>query len=267
MYWTILTIALAERFTYRTDFLFGTLMRFLPIVTTVFLWEAIFAHASGGRIGGYTSGGMISYYLLVLIARAFSSMPGLSGSIAADVREGQIKKYLLQPVDLVGYLLMTRVAHKLVYYSVASLPLAIVFFLCRGYLPGLPSATIFAAFLVTLVMGFAVGFLFETLVGLSSFWILEIASVGSLVMTLSYFLSGHMFPLDLLDGPLRTVVEVLPFKYMAYYPAKIYLHGDEMTARELAWGLAGEAAMVLALFLAVRTALNRGIRRYSAFGG
>ena len=55
---------------------------------------------------------MIAYLLLVHISRMFSSMPGLAGGIARDIREGTLKKYLLQPIDMIGYLLSYRVAHK-----------------------------------------------------------------------------------------------------------------------------------------------------------
>ncbi len=41
-WWTILRIALEERLVYRGDFALGTLMRFLPIITQIFLWAAIF---------------------------------------------------------------------------------------------------------------------------------------------------------------------------------------------------------------------------------
>ena len=34
---------LEERLVYRGDFALGTLMRFLPIVTQIFLWRAVFA--------------------------------------------------------------------------------------------------------------------------------------------------------------------------------------------------------------------------------
>ncbi|MFO0067451.1 MAG: ABC transporter permease, partial [Pirellulaceae bacterium] len=36
-WWTILRIALEERLVYRGDFALGTLMRFLPIITQIFL--------------------------------------------------------------------------------------------------------------------------------------------------------------------------------------------------------------------------------------
>ena len=42
-WWTILRICVEERLVYRGDFLLGTLMRFLPIVTQIFLWTAVFA--------------------------------------------------------------------------------------------------------------------------------------------------------------------------------------------------------------------------------
>ncbi len=41
-WWTILRISLEERLVYRGDFALGTLMRFLPLVTQVFFWGAIF---------------------------------------------------------------------------------------------------------------------------------------------------------------------------------------------------------------------------------
>ncbi len=44
--WTILTTCIEERLAYRADFVFGTLVRFLPTVTQIFLWGAIFSAAS-----------------------------------------------------------------------------------------------------------------------------------------------------------------------------------------------------------------------------
>ena len=41
-WWTILRISLEERLVYRGDFALGTLMRFLPLVTQIFLWTAVF---------------------------------------------------------------------------------------------------------------------------------------------------------------------------------------------------------------------------------
>ena len=145
-WWIILRISLEERLVYRGDFALGTLMRFLPVVTQIFLWGAIFAspwkrrEARAIRSSAIRINDMIAYYLLVMIGRAFSSMPGLASGIARDIRTGMVKKYLIQPIDMLGFLLLYRVAHKLVYYVVAAAPFALVFFLCRGYFSGWPDA-------------------------------------------------------------------------------------------------------------------------------
>ncbi|MFM7926294.1 MAG: ABC transporter permease, partial [Pirellula sp.] len=81
--WMIIKTALAEKLAYRGDFALGTLMRFLPIITQIFLWWAVFQSLSpedpnAGRISGYSFHDMVAYYLLTMVGRAFSSMPGLS---------------------------------------------------------------------------------------------------------------------------------------------------------------------------------------------
>ena len=116
-WWTMLSISLEERLAYRGDFVLGTLLRFLPIVTQVFLWTAVFSATNRGDIAGYSRNDIVAYYLLTMVTRAFSSMPGLAGGIARSVRDGSIKKYLVQPVDYISFLLAARVAHKLVYLS------------------------------------------------------------------------------------------------------------------------------------------------------
>ena len=62
-----------------------------------------------------------------MVARAFSSMPGLASGIAREIRDGEIKRYLIQPIDLISFLLLTRIAHKLAYYVIAILPFGLVF--------------------------------------------------------------------------------------------------------------------------------------------
>lgn len=266
-YSTIFKICLAERFAYRTDFVVGTLMRFMPIVTTIFLWTAIFDGSKSERIAGLSRDGMVSYYLLVMIGRAFSSMPGLASGIALDVREGNIKKYIMQPVSMIGLLLTMRVAHKLVYYVLAAGPFILVFYLCRNYFPPAPDAHVLAAFFVSLALAFLIGFLFETAVGLLSFWILEISSFGFVIMTLNYVLSGHMFPLDIVPGWAGEVLRFLPFQYLAYFPAHLYLNGSDWSTLQLAGALSLQALYVALLYGLVRLMYRRGLYRYSAFGG
>lgn len=262
--WLILRTAIEERLVYRADFAFSTLVRFLPIVTQIFLWSAIFQNDDSKVLKGYNFSQMVSYYLLVMMARAFSSMPGLSTGIATSIADGSVRKYLIQPVDMLDHLFWHRVAHKIVYYIIATGPFALVFWLCRAYLPGWPPWPVTAAFVASLVMAFAIGFLIEALIGLVAFWFLEVSSLIFIYMMLSYFLSGHMIPLELI-AQWVPFVDLLPFRYLAYTPAAIML--GKIPQEHLPMELLIQAAWIMALFALNRLAFNRGVRRYSSFGG
>ncbi len=262
--WLILRTAIEERLVYRADFAFSTLVRFLPIVTQIFLWSAIFQNDAARTMKGYNFGQMVSYFLLVMMARAFSSMPGLATGIATSIADGSIRKYLIQPVDMLDHLFWHRVAHKLVYYVIAAGPFTLVFWLCRAHLPGWPAWPVTAAFVVSLLMSFVVGFLIESLIGLVAFWFLEVSSLIFIYMMFSYFLSGHMIPLELLSQWIP-FVDYLPFKYLAYTPAAIML--GKIPAEQLPAELLIQAAWIAALLALNRFAFNRGVQRYSSFGG
>lgn len=275
-YLKILRVALVERLAYRADFFVTTFFRFLPLATSFLLWEAVFRGAARSEIAGFSRDKMIAYLLLVQISRMFSSMPGLATGIARDVRDGNLKKYLLQPIDMLWYLLAYRGAHKIAYMVTVALPYGLLFFLCRDVFPSWPPVPTLLAYLVSLLLAFVIGFFFETCIGLAGFWILEVTSLMYIINILNFFVSGQMFPLDLLAGDdstwfgvvLGTIfqsLQYLPFQYMAYFPAMVFL--EMRQGPELYTGLLLELAWAVFFVLLARALYRAGLRRYSAFGG
>jgi ABC-2 type transport system permease protein len=268
-YVNIFRVSLIERMAYRGDFLLGSVLRFLPLVTTVLLWSAVFEGARSKTLGSgerdYTYNQMIAYLLLVHISRMFSSMPGLATGVSYQIRDGSLKKYLLQPLDMIGYLVAYRAAHKVAYITTSALPYALLFWVCSGFFDGLPDAVTFLGYLCALLLGFLVGFFFETCIGMIGFWFLEVTSFMYVINTLTFFLSGHMFPLDLLPQWLATGLHYLPFQYLAYFPAAVFL--GKVQGAELWQGLLIGASWAVLLCGLARLLYRRGLRYYSAFGG
>lgn len=264
-YGKICRVSLIERLTYRADFFLSTLLRFLPMVTTILLWQAIYTGSGQSDLDGYTFREMVAYLLLVHISRMFSSMPGLAGGIARHIREGTLKKYLLQPIHLIPYLFAYRVAHKVAYIATTALPYGLLFFLCRGFFDGWPDAATLAAYAASLLLAFLVGFFFEAAIGMIGFWFLEVTSFLYVVNTLNFFVSGHMFPLDLLPPFWATLLKALPFQYLAYFPAAVFL--GKVQGADLVWGLAAELAWAVGFAVLARQLYRAGLRHYSAFGG
>jgi ABC-2 type transport system permease protein len=266
-YLKILRISLVERLAYRADFFLTTFFRFLPLITTFLLWEAIYESSGKDKIATFTRNNMIAYLLLVQISRMFSSMPGLATGIARDIRDGNLKKYLLQPIDMLWYLLSYRGAHKLAYIATTALPYAVLFFLFRDAFEGLPSPETWLLYFVALLLSFLIGFFFEACIGIAGFWLLEVTSFMYIINIFTFFVSGQLFPLELLaDYPYVTeTLEVLPFQYLAYFPAMVFL--EKKTGTELFVGLSIEAAWAVGLIVFARWLYRLGLRHYSAYGG
>lgn len=263
-YLNIFKASLIERLAYRADFLLGTFLRLLPLLTTILLWKAVYH--SKDEISGYSFKQVVAYLLLVHVSRMFSSMPGLASGVARDIRDGNLKRYLIQPLDLMAYLLAYRMAHK-VAYIVTSLPLYSVLFYLMGSFFDIPTdPKIYGAYVLTLFLGFLIGFAFELSLGMLGFWFLEISSFLYLVNTVNFFVSGHFLPLDLLDPWVAATLKMLPMQYMAYFPAALFL-GKIGSWDSIIFGISVEICWCVFFFFLARFSYRFGLRRYGAYGG
>src|SRR2546430_15352226 len=122
-------------------------------------------------------------------------------------------------------------AHKAAYIVMSALPYALLFFLCRDYFTTWQPVETYVAYAAALLLGFLIGFFSEATIGMIGFWFLEVGSFLSVINTLSFFVSGHMFPLDLLPAPWDSILKSLPFSYLAYFPAAVFvgkIQGEEL---------------------------------------
>ena len=94
-WWTILRICIEERLVYRGDFWLGTLMRFLPIVTQIFLWGAVFeGMRATGAAGAPTSTHRpsIDYLLRILTFLCLSRSPATAVRVALGLVQKQLRR-------------------------------------------------------------------------------------------------------------------------------------------------------------------------------
>ena len=100
---------------------------------------------------------------------------------------------------------------------------------------------------------------------LLAFWVLEVATFIFIVYALEYIAGGHLFPLDILPPTIQQILSFTPFPYLMFFPVSVYLGRIEGDA---IWtGLFIQAGWVMAAFMMAKIVWNRGIRKYSAFGG
>ena len=268
-YWVILSTRTQEDMSYRANYVFGAIFRFLPLVTLIFLWYAVYQSRkiAGGdlTIRGMTFNDMITYNALMYVARGFSSVPGTTSDISKDIKDGLLNRYLIRPINYLWYQVMYRLAHKLVFWYVALFTFPPIFFLMRHYFSHVPTLVEAGAFIVSLVTAFCIGILFCFMIGTLAFWFVEISTFLFVVMMIEFFLSGQMIPLNILPQSMQPLLMLSPFGYEGYWPCSILM--GKVPASQLPQVLGIGFLWVGVFYLMGQLLWKAGLKRYSAVGG
>jgi ABC-2 type transport system permease protein len=262
----VIGIGIQNTLVYRANFLFRSCFGLIPLMATIFLWRAIFEGKSdSATIAAFSLAEMISYYLIVTIVDALTAVTDDDWQIAADIRDGQISQFLLKPIDYLRYRFCLFLAGRLIYTSIAFVPVTLFILLQAEYFVLPADAATFGLFLVSVTMTALLQFLISYTMALLAFWILEISTFIFILFALEHLAGGHLFPLDLLPPALSQFLAFTPFPYQMYFPVSIYL--GKTTGADLWQGMAIQAFWVIAAFFLARWVWRRGIRKYSAVGG
>jgi ABC-2 type transport system permease protein len=265
-YLHVINIGFQNNLQYRFNYLTRTLFSFIPLFAMLSLWRTIYAGSSGPNThNGFTEAQMIFYYMLVAVVDVFTAVNEDDWQIAADIREGNISQFLLKPVDYLAYRLSLFVSGRLAFVAMAALPLAGFIFCFRQYFLPPPDLFALGIFVVSLVFTALLQFFISYAMAMLAFWLLEISTFIFILFAFEYLASGHLFPLDVLPGPLKTALYFTPFPYQLYFPIQIYM--GKVTGAELWNGLLVQFLWMCAAFAFARFMWRRGVKKYSAFGG
>ena len=265
-YWHVIGIGIQSNLTYRFNYLTRTLFSFIPLFAMLSLWSTIYAGKEAGSVlGGYTQAQMIFYYLLVAIVDVLTAVNEDDWQIAADSREGNISQFLLKPVDYLWYRLCLFFSGRIVFISMACVPLAIFLFCFRQYFVFPADWAAVVLFPISLMLTALLQFFISYTMAMLAFWLLEISTFIFILFAFEYIASGHLFPLDLLHPSLQHVLFFTPFPSMLYTPIAIYM--GKIAGADLLRGLIVQAGWVFTGYMLARFAWRRGIKKYAAFGG
>ncbi len=265
-YWHVINIGIQNMLVYRVNFLFRAAFGLVPLTATILLWRTIYdGKTAGSSVAGYTLAQMISYYLLVTIVDALTAVNEDDWQVAADIKDGNISQFLLKPIDYLTYRLCLFGAGRLIYTTVAIVPVALFIFFQRQYFVLPPNAASFGWFLVSLVMTGLLQFFLSYTMALLAFWVLEVATFIFILFAFEYIAGGHLFPLNILPPLLAQILNLTPFPYLLFFPISIYL--GQTTGESLMHGLLIQACWLAIVYGLARFVWSRGIKKYSAVGG
>lgn len=264
LYSTVFSLGVQNAFVYRWNFFIRAAFGLVPLAATVWVWRAIF-QARGSEVSGYSFGEMVFYFVAVTVVESLVSPSDDEWQIASDIREGRMNAFLLRPLNYRAYRASLFLSSRVVYAGVAAGPLLALAWWLSGEMRWPAGGAAWAAFAVSMVMAAALQFLIAFLLATLAFWVLEISTLVFILYSFEYFLSGRIFPIDVMPEGLKAVLMALPFPYELYFPVAIWM--GRVSGGALWGGLAVQAAWTLALLAASTWLWRRGVRHYGGYGG
>ncbi len=244
---------------YRSFFFVLAFGWMIPPLIYLMVWSTA---AGDGNLGGYTRGGFVAYYLVLILVNQITYAQ-VNWTVGDMIRVGQINHILLRPIAPVFDALASEVAGKIVYlvFDIPILAGLAIFLkpeLSLTWEKG-------GLFLLTLILAWGLRFLWGYWIALLAFWSSRADALLAFQDSLIFLLAGQVAPVALLPGVLQSAAVVLPFRYMVAFPVEILTGNLSGTEAILGFSIQG-------LWLAVSAILTmiiwrRGVRRYAAIGG
>jgi len=231
------------------------------ILALYFFWLAVFE--SRGSLFNYQKKEVLTYILGALILTSII-VASRSIDIGGEINQGDLTNYLLKPVSYFKFWFTKDLADKFlnVIFSLLEITLFLIFLNPDIYFQ--KNLIYYFYLLVTVPVGTVLYFYINFLLGMVAFWTPEVWGVRFVFWILLEFLSGGMFPLDILPKGIYNIFQLLPFPYLLFFPLKIYLGGTSFF--EMSKGIIISLFWLIMLDFIVKKVWQKGLRIYSAEG-
>ena len=263
VYRRVFGIGLQDTFVYRWNFVLRSLFSVIPLIGTFFVWRSVCEQGAG--LSEYNLSAIVFYFVAVMVVDNLASPTEDEWRIAAEIREGQISALLTKPINHLAYRLSLFGAYRFL-YSLVTLPVvASILWILREHLQLPQSALTWPLFALSVVGSALLQFFIAYSLAMLAFWILEVSTLIFILYSFEYFLSGHVFPLDLLSPRLQAALQWTPFPYELFFPVQILLERLDPVA--LQRGFCMQFLWVCIMGCTARLLWNQGVRKYQAAGG
>lgn len=214
-YLEFVRIGFRESTAYRFNAVMSLVASILYLIMVYAIWTAIDA---GGQLSASLSG-VLTYILLGQVV-SNSVFIDVESFISERVREGTIVNELKRPVSLrlqVYSYLVGKSVFNLVSKALPVLMIGFAFIDIQ-----IPNATNAFGFVIALILSFNLVFAFSFLTSMLVFWTEIGWGIRAMRTNIQDVFSGVLFPLYLLPTGLAGVFNLLPFKWMADGPIRIF---------------------------------------------
>ncbi len=223
------------------------------------LWHVTYAASGSQVLNGLTLRDTMWY--LMLAETLELGRPRMARVISQQVKDGSIAYLLNKPYDFLLYQMASGLGESLPRMGMLFCLGGALVWSLAGFPPPLSNWPL--AFLA-LIGAWLLHFCVNGLIGLAAFVTEEVAPFEWIYQKLVFILGGMLIPLDFYPGWLQTLSKYLPFAYMMYGPAKLFVLPDLQFFIQI---IIGQTLWLAALGGLLVVVFSWGMRRLAINGG
>ncbi len=216
-YFAIAKINFMNSFTYIFDTLAASFFIGLVIFIFIYLWKAIYA--SNEVIAGFTIVMMLWY--LVMTEAIVVSQSRVLQEIGEEVISGNIANYLTKPYNYLIYKYATTLGRAILRFLLIFIICGVIVILMLGPL----TITLYALpfIMITAFLAITLHFLMMACIALFALWFEDARALEFIYSKIVFTIGGMLIPLELFPVWISGISMFLPFSYVAYHPAKLFV--------------------------------------------
>ena len=263
-YRTAFWVGVSNSMEYRFDFFMGLLGTVFPIVMQVFIWLSMYSESGGKKLYGYTFPQMLLYVVVAGAVSKFTAT-GVEYAVNEDIHSGGIAKYLVKPVNYIGFRLCDALGNRFsAMVTMAALTAAavgVLFFAVDFRVSFVSVLLFFPALILAAILNFFLFFCISML----AFWLTEIGNFFHAMSVVIMVMSGGVFPVSVFGSAYEAIAAYLPLAYTINEPIRIL--AGAVPAAEAVRVIAAQLIWILLLSALSRILWIRGLKKYVAVGG
>ncbi len=263
IFWSFARQAFSTTAIYRFDFWLRVVYIFLMMYSAYWLWTILYRQDPA--IVGVDLEQMISYGIMAMVIEiVFRPGNGLMYYLTHQVKTGAIVMDVLKPLDFPMHMFARNMGETAFVTVMLAVPSLIIGSLFLGlHLP--PTWQNGLMFFLSIVLAYLVLFSMSLILGLVSFFTIDIRNIGWAYNAIWRFFSGQYVPLWIFPAWLANIANVLPFRCVYAIPLSIYIGRFSFAEAWQAMGL--QALWTAALLMAGRAMWATAYRRLVVQGG
>jgi ABC-2 type transport system permease protein len=192
-----------------------------------FIWKSVYS--GGNQLNGFTLEQLLSYFGIAMIIN-YVIYDSADWNLQMLVRTGKFVTFALRPMPHWLFALAQKMGHRSLGFLIEFVPILFLFVFVFGVRiwPALPIWAV-----LSVALSFLMNFMVNYCVGLTAFWLVRAEGVRRVFLLLKDISAGVFVPLTFFPEWTQKVLFWLPFQFITYVPARVFIGEYELAGYSL----------------------------------